>query len=133
MEVRCRRADGSYALVEGTGKILTDENGQITGVVITSRDTTERRRMEQTLKESEEKYRKLFEEAMDATFVADAKTGIFIDCNRAATELTGKTKSELIGMHQRFLHPEEHGKFSKSFERHLTDKEGQIIEDQISH
>jgi PAS domain S-box-containing protein len=36
-------------------------------------------------------------------------------------------------MHQRFLHPpkEHQGKFSKTFEQHLTDKEGIIIEDQI--
>ncbi|MCJ7762421.1 PAS domain S-box protein, partial [Candidatus Bathyarchaeota archaeon] len=91
-----------------------------------------RRKTEKLLKESEEKYRKLFEEAMDAIFVADAETGILIDCNRAATELTGKAKSELIGMHQRFLHPEEGTrKFSKSFEKHLAKQEGHVIEDQV--
>jgi len=133
MEVRVRRADGSYILSEGIGKILTDENGQITGTMFTSRDITERRRIEQTLKESEEKYRKLFEEAMDAIFVADAETGILIDCNRAATKLMGKAKSELIGMHQRLLHPPEEstGKFSKTFEKHRTDKEGIVVEEQI--
>ena len=131
MEVRARHADGQYLLLEGIGKVLTDDSGQFAGAVFTCRDTTERKRIEQTLKESEEKYRKLFEEAMDAIFVADAETGILIECNRAATELIGKAKSELIGMHQRFLHPEESTrKFSQSFERHLTDKEGQIIEAQ---
>ncbi len=132
MEVRVRRADGSYILSEGIGKILTDKNGHITGTVLTSRDITERKRIEQALKESEEKYRKLFEEAMDAIFVADAETGILIDCNRAATALIGREKSELIGMHQRFLHPDGNGEnFSESFEQHLGDKEGQIIETQI--
>jgi PAS domain S-box-containing protein len=88
--------------------------------------------MEETLKGSEEKYRKLFEEAMDAILVADAETGILVDCNRAATELMGKSKSELIGAHQRSLHPENSkGKFSKAFEEHLSDKEGQPIEDKI--
>jgi PAS domain S-box-containing protein len=134
MEVRVRRADGSYVLSEGIGKILTDENGQFTGVVLTSRDITERKRIEQTLKQSEGKYRRLFEEALDAIFVADAETGKLIDCNRAATELVGKPKSELIGMHQRFLHPqnESQGEFSRSFEQHLKDKEGQIIESQVT-
>jgi PAS domain S-box-containing protein len=132
LEVRCRRADGNYALLEGIGKTLTDEKGQVTGTVITCRDITERKRIEQAVKESEEKYRKLFEEAMDSIFVADAETGILIDCNRAATELIGRSRSELIGMHQRFLHPEETtGKFSKSFKQHCTDKEGQTIEEQI--
>jgi len=76
MEVRVRRADGSYIVSEGIGKILTDEKGQVTGTVLSSRDITERRKIEQTLSESEEKYRKLFEEAMDAIFIADAETGI---------------------------------------------------------
>jgi PAS domain S-box-containing protein len=132
MEVRVRCADGSYILSEGIGKILTDENGQIIGTVLSSRDITERKKIEQALKESEEKYRKLFEEALDAIFVADAETGIIIDCNHAATTLTGREKSELIGMHQRFLHPDKNGgNFSESFEQHLGDKEGQIIETQI--
>jgi PAS domain S-box-containing protein len=133
MEVRVRRADGSYILAEGIGKILTDENGQITGTVLTSREITERKRIEQALKESEEKYRKLFEEAMDAIFVADAETGILIDCNHTATTLTGRTKSEIIGKHQRFLHPPEKvvGKFSKTFEQHRTDKEGIVVKDKI--
>jgi PAS domain S-box-containing protein len=132
MEVRVRHADGHYLLLEVTGKDLNDYNGEFIGALLTSRDITERKRIEQTLKESEEKYRKLFEEAMDAILVGDAETGIIIDCNRAATELTGKSKSELIGMHQRSLHPEETmGKFSKSFEQHLTNREGKIVEDQI--
>jgi len=133
MEVRVKRADGSYILSEGIGKILTDENGQITGTVLTSREITERRRIEQALKESEEKYRKLFEEAMDAIFVADAETGILIDCNHAATTLTGRAKSEIIGKHQSFLHPPEKvvRKFSKTFEQHRTDKEGIVVEDKI--
>lgn len=133
MEVRVRRADGSYILSESIGKILKDENGQITGTVLTSREITERRRIEQALKESEEKYRKLFEEAMDAIFVADAETGILIDCNHAATTLTGRAKSEIVGKHQRFLHPPEKitGKFSETFKQHRTDKEGIAVEDQI--
>jgi PAS domain S-box-containing protein len=133
MEVRVKRADGSYILSEGIGKILTDENGQVTGTMFTSRDITERKRTEQALKESETKYRKLFEEAMDAIFIADAETGIIIDCNRAATTLTGRAKSELIGMHQRFLHPPEEnaGKFSKTFKQHRTSKEGVVLENKI--
>ena len=132
-EARVRRADGSYMFLEGIGKLLVDENNHATGAVLTSRDITERKKMEQTLVDSEEKYRKLFNEAIDAIFVADAETGILIDCNQAATKLTGKAKSELIGMHQRFLHPESElkGKFSETFAKHLGDKEGHLIETQI--
>ncbi len=133
LELRCKRSDGNYALMEGVSKVLTDKNDQITSIMITARDVTEQRKTEQALKESEEKYRKLFEEAMDAIFVADAETGILVDCNRAAMALTGRAKSELIGMHQRFLHPPtgRSEKFSKTFNQHRTSKEGVVLEDQI--
>ena len=132
-EARVRRADGSYVFLEGIGKPLVDENGNVTGAILTSRDITERKKMEQTLRDSEEKYRRLFNEAIDAIFVADAETGILVDCNQAASKLIGKTKSELIGTHQRFLHPEteREEKFSKTFAEHCSDKEGHIIDSQI--
>ena len=88
----------------------------------------------EAFEESEEKYRTLFEEAMDAIFVADAETGILIDCNRAATELVGRTKTELIGKHQRVLHPQqeivEEG-ISRTFKQHVKEREGQVLETQV--
>ncbi len=90
-------------------------------------------RMEEALRASEEKYRKQFEEAMDAIFIADAETGIIIDCNRAASELVGREKSELVGKHQRILHSPEktEGEFSRTFKQHLKEKEGQVLETQV--
>jgi PAS domain S-box-containing protein len=90
-------------------------------------------RAEKALHESEEKYRKQFEEAMDAIFLGDAETGILIDCNRAATELVGRKKSELIGKHQRILHPPEKikGEFSRTFRQHIAEKEGDVLEAQV--
>jgi PAS domain S-box-containing protein len=99
---------------------------QIGGVI--ARVTTE-----EQLKKSEEKYRKQFEEAMDAIFLADAETGMIVDCNRAATKLVGREKSELIGKHQRILHPPEkiEGEFTRTFKQHQKEKEGQVLETQV--
>jgi signal transduction histidine kinase/putative methionine-R-sulfoxide reductase with GAF domain len=58
----------------------------------------------QVAEKSQEKYRELFEEVLDAIFVADAETGIITDCNRAACELVARQKSELVGKHRRILH-----------------------------
>jgi len=112
---------------------IYDSQDNAMGLVGVSRDITERKQMEEALRESEEKYRKQFEEAMDAIFLADAETGIIIDCNNAASELLGREKSELIGKHQRILHPsrEIEGKFSKTFKKHLKEKEGQVLETQV--
>jgi PAS domain S-box-containing protein len=93
---------------------------------------SKRRIVERLLKESEEKYRKLFDESISAVFVVDAETGIIMDCNQAATKLTGRAKSELIGMNQRILYPETRSEeFSCTFAQHLGDKEGQTGEMQI--
>jgi PAS domain S-box-containing protein len=108
-------------------------SGKATCFVSTIKDITERKKMDKAIKESEEKYRTQFEEAIDAIFVADAKTGIIIDCNRAALKLVGRDKSELVGKHQRILHPSEEieGKFSRFFRQHAKEKEGHLIETKV--
>ncbi|MCS7114769.1 MAG: PAS domain S-box protein [Nitrososphaerota archaeon] len=95
-------------------------------------DITERKMAEEALRDSAEKYGRLFEESLDAIFVADAETGIIVDCNRAAAELVGRDKSEIIGKHQRILHPSERIKdgFSITFKQHVQGAED-ILEDQI--
>ena len=96
-------------------------------------EVNERKRTEEALKESEEKYRTQFEEALDAIFIADSETGVLIDCNYAALKLVGREKSEIVGKHQRILHPPEEveGKFSSTFKHHLKEKEGQALEAQV--
>jgi PAS domain S-box-containing protein len=87
-------------------------------------DITERKKAEQALDESEEKYRKLFEESMDAVFLADTETGIIVDCNSAASRLVGRQKSELVGQHQSIFTPQKEmeGEFAKVFKQHLKDQ-----------
>jgi len=98
-----------------------------------ARDITERKKAEEAIKESEERYRVQFDEALDAIIVADAETGIIVDCNRAATRLFGRDKSELIGQHQSILHPPGviKGGLSETFRKHLGEDEGQTLETRI--
>jgi PAS domain S-box-containing protein len=92
----------------------------------------ERRTIEKRFKESEAKYRKLFDEAISAIFVIDAETGIIIDCNQAATKLTCRSKSELIGAHHRILYLETlREEYSRRLEQHLNDIEKQTPEIQV--
>jgi two-component system NtrC family sensor kinase len=103
------------------------------GVSVFVKDITNRKQAEEALRESEERYRKMFEEALDAIFIGDAETGMLLDCNRAACELVDRERSELIGEHQRILHPpgETEGEFSNTFSEHLRAKEGKVIETQV--
>jgi len=62
---------------------------------------TERKRAE----EWESKYRHLFENLNSAAFLADAETGHIIETNKQGEVLLGRTREEIIGMHQSELHP----------------------------
>ena len=86
-------------------------------------DVTERKKVEEVLHTSEEKYRKMFEESMDAIFIANAETGILVDCNSAAALLVGREKAELIGKRYSIFHPESVGVnfFTKEFIQQIRD------------
>ena len=85
------------------------------------------------LRESEERYRILFDEALDGICLADAETSLIIDCNRALAALVGRERAELIGQSQKILHPPSNDRetFSPTFKQHLTDQEGHILETQV--
>ncbi|HTB81498.1 MAG TPA: PAS domain S-box protein [Opitutaceae bacterium] len=58
------------------------------------------RKVEQRTRElraSEERHRRLMEQAGDAIFVADAATGLLVEINRATTELLGRSEAEVVG------------------------------------
>jgi len=102
-------------------------------IVELEKKDTERKQAEEALRESEERYRVLFEEARDGIALADADTGILLDCNQALADLIGRKRAELIGQHQAILHPPSSNNtgLSTTFKKHLTNKKGQVLETQV--
>lgn len=86
------------------GEFIQHDQHFFTGII---RDISGRKTVEDALKESEEKYRKLVESANDAIFIADAETGLLLDVNKKAEELVGRSRDELVGKNQTILHPAE--------------------------
>jgi PAS domain S-box-containing protein len=85
---------------------LLNEKGNPIGAVWLGTDITQRKRLEESLKESEERYRALFENSIEGVFTVDLG-GHFASINRAIEELLGYSKEELIGMSYKRLLPAE--------------------------
>jgi PAS domain S-box-containing protein len=86
--------DKGILYIELTGSPLRDTKGKIIGGVKVVRDLTGRRRVEEALRESEEKYRALFEAAPMGIGIADLE-GKVLDGNMNMLEMTGFTLEEL--------------------------------------
>ena len=62
-------------------------------------DITDRRRADRDLRESETRYRRLFESAKDGILILAAGTGCIVDVNPFMTELTGYLRDDFLGKH----------------------------------
>ncbi|MBD3414929.1 MAG: PAS domain S-box protein [Candidatus Aminicenantes bacterium] len=85
-----------------TATIWRDASGKISGYQGFIRDITEQKRIQEKLKESERKYRALFEYSNDAVFLMSPE-GLQIDFNQKAADLLGYTREELKGKRFRDL------------------------------
>ncbi|MBC7247917.1 MAG: PAS domain S-box protein [Actinobacteria bacterium] len=107
--VRIRHKDGSWRYFEAAANNLLDSPA-VNGMVILARDVTDRHLWEEALRESEERYRLIFDHSGDAVFTYDAElklTGV----NRRGCELIAYRPEELLG-HNIFelgiLHPDDY-------------------------
>jgi PAS domain S-box-containing protein len=84
------------------------------------------------LRESEARYRDLFENAPGMYLSVDAATGILADCNNATERQTGYTKEEIVGHHVISLyHPGSVAAARQAFEQFLTTGEVSNVELQV--
>ena len=95
-EVTLRRKDGTAIWARDMGQIIYDDTGEIAWVDGILEDITERRRAELALRESEEKYRQLFANKLEAISIFDGETGQLLDVNHAWETLYGYTREEVI-------------------------------------
>ena len=138
-EFRMRRFDGSWIHLEAIGKNLIDFPG-INGLVITARDITERKKTEEALRQSEERYRSILDNMQEAYYEVDLK-GNFTFFNLPTMASLGYTVEEMQGMNYRRFADEENaqklfevyhrvfatGKAVTGFEWDATNKNGEKI------
>ncbi|MBU0509575.1 PAS domain S-box protein, partial [bacterium] len=91
-----RQDNGEITVFISANPMLEGE--AVTGGLGVARDVTEKRRLEEQIRESERRYRALTENAYDAIMLVEPETCIIVDANPQAEELTGYTRAELLRM-----------------------------------
>ena len=116
-----------------TARAVFNESGKAESIISVGRDITSRKEVEFALRRSEERYHRLFEEAIDGIALAKPETGILVDCNKALCRLVGRNKEELIGAQQTILHPSDpSGKeLTEEFRRHRDGAFGEEISTEV--
>jgi len=103
--LRLRQRDGKYCFIEAVGSNLV-RNGVAEGVILNYRDITERKKAEEQLHLSEQRYRTILEDIQEGYFEVDLN-GNFTFFNDTLLRVIGYSREELMGMNNRQYTEEE--------------------------
>lgn len=104
IEFRMYHCNGTDVDILSRGVLVRDEQGTPVRLIGTHVDITQQKRMEMLLRESEKRFRTIFDSAQDAMMLVD-QTG-FIDCNPATLNMFGcPSREEFCALHPGDLSP----------------------------
>ena len=112
-QVEAFRANGESFIAEIHASELEAGAGKV--FVISLRDVTGRQEAENALKENEERFRALIENAPEAIVVLDVDQGVFVDCNDQACELFNLSRQRLLAVGPEQVSPETQPDGTSSF------------------
>ncbi len=95
-EIDAIKKDGSIFTVQISANLVTDNTGKILGIMSSFVDVTKQKKAQEILRESEEKYRAIFDLSPQAIVLLDTN-GCILDCNDRITHWLGYTKKEIVG------------------------------------
>ena len=115
------------------GPFLKEERRLIEAIAERLGRIVERKEAEEALRASEQRYRTLFEETHDAIALADAETGVIVDCNAAMCRMLERDRAELVGQPQSILHPprDQEDGMTVASRDYIRDAVGHPIEEQV--
>ncbi|MGC9977176.1 MAG: PAS domain S-box protein, partial [Syntrophales bacterium] len=123
LQLEMLRKDGTTVWTEVKFSFLRDENQRMVGILGLTRDITERKRVEEELKLSEERYRSIFENAQEG-ISRSTPDGKIIMANQAMAKMFGYESPEemMAGVndmaHQHYVYPEDRRKLKEMIEEH---------------
>ena len=123
-----RHADGRYLWFERVVSPLLDEQDQVCGVIINSRDISDRKRDEEELRAREETLRVISDTALDALILMDS-AGQVGHWNSAAERMFGYTREEILGrdLHQLLTPPHDRELYEKARPHFFRTGQGEAI------
>ena len=96
LEHRVVRPDGEVRMVNCRAEAVLDEEGEPLRMIGTVYDVTGRKKAEEELKESEERYRAVLKQSAESIYLFDPETKRVLEANAAFQELLGYTSEELL-------------------------------------
>ncbi|MFA5267174.1 MAG: PAS domain S-box protein [Methanoregula sp.] len=132
--LRLRKKNGDYAIIEFSGSPVV-HGGYITGIQVIGRDITERRKTEEALRESEEKYRMLADYTYDWEYwIAPDETIRYTtpSCERI-TGYTAREFAEDKGLIRKIIHPDDIHALDHHMSHGFTREEPGVVDFRIIH
>jgi PAS domain S-box-containing protein len=142
-----KRKDGSIIQTESSAVLLKNPDGSPAGCISSSRDITDRTRLEERLRQSLAYLENIFRVSPDAIFVADG-AGYVVMANESTYDVYGYHPEEVIGEHVSIFAPEDETAMQKSMDmleelfetgiirNYLSEqkrKDGSIVQIEASH
>jgi PAS domain S-box-containing protein len=136
-EVCLKSFDGSLVYFEENALAIEDTSGRVVYFEGTLNDITERKRAEQALRESERRYRLIFENIQDVYYETTIN-GVIIDVSPSIEDVSGYNREDLIGASMLDLFADsgdetlldaikQHGSV-RDYEIILKDKDGELLQ-----
>ncbi len=101
---KAAHADGNIRIISSTGKVFTDENGNVIKMTGTAQDVTEQKKYEEELKKSEERFYKIFDSNPVPMTLTDINTNKIKYANTLFYNSFGYSAKEVIGYTSEELH-----------------------------
>ncbi len=125
LELEHLRKDGSTFWAEAKMTFLRDADGRPIGILGVTRDISERKRAEESLREAEQRLRAMFENASDGILLADAQTKKFHTGNQMICRMLGYSLNEIQNLRVADIHakkdlPSVIQTFEKQLRREIT-------------